>query len=97
MLSGASIQFTGRYWPFLAASPLLMSVGSGLLYTIDTDTSNARLIGYQILLGVGVGGALQNTIIAIQAEYADREHMVPQTTSIVSWGQVNIFYFILCT
>jgi hypothetical protein len=31
---------------------------------------------------------LQNGILAIQAEYADREHMVPQTTAIVSWGQL---------
>jgi len=88
MLAGGLINKFGRYWHFLVCSPLLVSVGSGLLYTINAHTPHSRIIGYQIILGVGVGGALQNTIIAIQAEYADREHMVPQTTAIVSWGQL---------
>jgi hypothetical protein len=44
-LSGGIISKTGRYWPFLLFSPLVLSVGSGLLYTIGSDTSNARLIG----------------------------------------------------
>ncbi|KAH7103874.1 transporter [Auriculariales sp. MPI-PUGE-AT-0066] len=88
MAAGGVINGTGRYWYFLVGTPLLVSIGAGLLYTIDAETAHARVIGYQILLGVGVGGALQNTIIAIQAEYADREHMVPQTTAIVSWGQL---------
>jgi hypothetical protein len=40
--------------------------------------------GYQILYGIGIGGAMQNTIIAIQAEFADNEEMIPQATSLVS-------------
>ncbi|KZW04065.1 ABC transporter [Exidia glandulosa HHB12029] len=88
MGSGGIINFTGRYWPFLVGSPLLVSLASGLLYTINETTPNARVIGYQIILGVGVGGALQNVVIAIQAEYAHAEHMVPQTTAVVTWAQL---------
>src|SRR5689334_10992669 len=58
--SGGVINGTGRYWPFLCISPLLISVGSGLLYTLDANSGSGKEIGYQILLGVGVGGALQN-------------------------------------
>ncbi|EJD43057.1 MFS general substrate transporter, partial [Auricularia subglabra TFB-10046 SS5] len=88
MLTGVVINFTGRYWPWLVVSPLLISVGSGLLYTIDESTANAKVIGYQILMGVGAGGAIQNVLIAVQAEHADQEHMVPQATATVTWTQL---------
>jgi MFS family permease len=44
-LSGAIISKVGRYWPFLVCSPLLLSVGAGLLFTVDSSTPNARVIG----------------------------------------------------
>jgi Na+/melibiose symporter-like transporter len=44
-LSGGIISKTGRYWPFLLLSPLVFSVGAGLLYTVGSDTANARVIG----------------------------------------------------
>lgn len=37
-LSGAVIGVTGRYWWWLVASPLLGSIGSGLLFTLDVHT-----------------------------------------------------------
>ncbi|CAE7095866.1 unnamed protein product [Rhizoctonia solani] len=86
--SGGVINGTGRYWPFLVGSPLLISVGSGLLYTLDMNSGSGKEIGYQILLGVGVGGALQNTIIAIQAEYAHEEDLIPQGSSLVTFTQL---------
>lgn len=86
--SGGVINATGRYWPFLLGSPLLTSVGAGLLYTLDVNSGSAKEIGYQILLGVGVGGALQNTVIAIQAEYANEEELIPQGSSLVTFTQL---------
>lgn len=86
--SGGVINATGRYWPFLLCSPLITSVGAGLLYTLDINSGSGKEIGYQILLGVGVGGALQNTIIAIQAEYAHEEELIPQGSSLVTFTQL---------
>ncbi|KAB5591533.1 Major facilitator (MFS1) transporter-like protein [Ceratobasidium theobromae] len=86
--SGGTINFTGRYWPFLLCSPLLISVGSGLLYTLDGNSGTGKEIGYQIIYGIGVGGALQNTVIAIQAEYAKEEELIPQGTSLVTFTQL---------
>ncbi|KAJ1308610.1 hypothetical protein OPQ81_004308 [Rhizoctonia solani] len=86
--SGGVINGTGRYWPFLLGSPLLISVGSGLLYTLDVNSGSGKEIGYQILLGVGIGGALQNTVIAIQAEYAHEEELIPQGSSLVTFTQL---------
>lgn len=42
--------------------PAFTPIGGGLLYSIDQFTSTAKLVGYQILLGSGVGLAFQNTV-----------------------------------
>jgi len=87
-LSGGVINKTGRYWPFLFLFPFIAAVAAGLLFTINPDTSNSRIIGFQILFGAGLGGALQNTIIAIQTEYAKEEEFIPQATSLVNFVQI---------
>ena len=81
--SGTIINKTGHYWPFLVFGPLVAAPAGCLLFTTDVNTSNAKLIGYQILLGTGCGLAFQNTIISIQAEYADEPETIPQATSLM--------------
>jgi hypothetical protein len=44
----------------LTSSPPLAAVGLGLLYTINDQTANAKVIGFQILTGFGVGLCFQN-------------------------------------
>jgi hypothetical protein len=53
-------------YPFLVASPIVLAIGSGLMYSISTSTSSATLIGFQILVGMGVGLGMQNALVAIQ-------------------------------
>ncbi|TNY23706.1 major facilitator superfamily domain-containing protein [Rhodotorula diobovata] len=86
-IAGGLISKIGYYWPFLLFGPVFSCIGSGLLYTVDENTPSANLIGYQILLGVGVGCVLQNTLIAVQADCKD-ETEVPQRTAIVTFGQL---------
>jgi len=61
-IGGGLISALGYYWPFLVGGPIFICIGSGLLYTVRADSSSATLIGYQILLGGGVGVVLQNTL-----------------------------------
>lgn len=60
-------QTTGHVWPFIFAFPVLASVGSGLLFTTHVNTHTSILIGYQILLGAGLGAAIQNAVSMNQA------------------------------
>jgi hypothetical protein len=53
-------------WPFLVAAPVFLAVGSGLLFSLNTATSEAKLIGFQILAGIGVGLGMQNSLLAMQ-------------------------------
>ena len=38
MVSGGVITYTGRYWWWMVIGPLLSTVASGLLFTIDAHT-----------------------------------------------------------
>ena len=73
----------------LTSSPPLAAIGLGLLYTINDQTANAKVIGFQILTGFGVGLCFQNGLLAIQAEYADRPDLLPQATGIVTFAQLT--------
>lgn len=47
-------------------SPMLIAVGAGLMYSINPETSTGELIGFQILMGLGIGGCIQMTDTAVQ-------------------------------
>lgn len=74
-------------WPFLVTAPVFLAIGSGLLYTVNTSTSSAKLIGFQILAGVGTGMGMQNGLLAMQVEFKDSPKILAQATSMASFGQ----------
>ncbi|RDB25788.1 Efflux pump roqT [Hypsizygus marmoreus] len=86
--AGGIITVSGRPWPFLFFFPLIASVASGLLFTMTEDTSAAQNVGFQILLGVGLGAAIQNSIVVAQAEFTDKEEHVPIVTSLMTFMQL---------
>jgi hypothetical protein len=67
MSGGFLVSKIGWYNPFMFAPITLGAAGAGLIYTWDVDTATSRLIGYQILFGVGVGLGIQQAIVAVQA------------------------------
>ncbi|KAJ6577049.1 ABC transporter, partial [Mycena vulgaris] len=85
--SGQIVGKSGYYWPFLAFAPVFLAIGSGLLYTLNTNTSSARIIGFQILAGVGTGMGMQNSLLAMQVEFRDAPKLLAQATSMASFGQ----------
>ncbi|KAG8863135.1 hypothetical protein FRB96_009317 [Tulasnella sp. 330] len=91
MISGLVIKITGRPKAFLVLSPLVACIGAALVFwNLTSDKpNNSSLLGFQVMLGLGVGCAFQNTIIAIQAEYHDNPRMVPQSTSLVNFTQYS--------
>ena len=57
----------GYYMPFIYVSSIMMPIGAGMLTTFTLNTPTREWIGYQIILGVGVGCGFQQAIIAAQA------------------------------
>ncbi|KAH8202202.1 hypothetical protein TruAng_003677 [Truncatella angustata] len=81
ILSGVCITATGHAAPLEVVGSALATVASGLLYTLDIDTSTGRWIGYQILGGVAWGMAWQVPIVIGQGN-ADPVDL-PSITAIV--------------
>jgi hypothetical protein len=67
VVSGGLITAAGYYTPFLLGGAVLFCIGAGLLSTCTVSTHFAKLLGYQILIGIGGGFAFQIPIVAVQA------------------------------
>ncbi|KAF2710582.1 MFS general substrate transporter [Pleomassaria siparia CBS 279.74] len=64
--SGGLVQKIGYYTPFMVLGSCLMAVGAGLLTTWNANTPSSMWIGFQIILGLGVGFTMQHPNLAIQ-------------------------------
>ncbi|KAJ7615653.1 ABC transporter [Mycena polygramma] len=87
IVSGQIVGKVGYYWHFLVMSPIFLAIGSGLLYTLNTTSSSARIAGYQILAGLGIGMSMQNALISIQVEFKEKPKLLAQATSMASFCQ----------
>ncbi|KAI1347435.1 major facilitator superfamily domain-containing protein [Xylaria sp. FL0043] len=76
--SGKVITKTGIAVPYMVAGSVIVTVGAGLLFTLDIGTSTGKWVGYQILAGFGYGLALQVPIIIAQA-FAEPSDMATTT------------------
>ena len=64
--SGIMTSKIGYYTPFLIVGICLLSIGTGLLNTVNIDTPIRDLIGFQILCGLGFGSTSQAPNFAAQ-------------------------------
>ena len=62
-----------------------MPIGAGLISTFKVDTSTGIWIGYQIILGFGIGLGLQHGLIAVQTVLEPKD--VPMGISLVFFCQ----------
>jgi MFS transporter, DHA2 family, glioxin efflux transporter len=64
--SGILITIFGHYVPIMIVGSAIATIGSGLIYTLERDTGSDKWIGYQALLGVGLGLVFQIPVIVNQ-------------------------------
>lgn len=67
IIGGVFVSVTGYYTPMIYALPPIASVGAGLMTTWTVDVSTGKWIGYQILVGLGIGLGMQQGMVAAQA------------------------------
>ncbi|OJJ56549.1 hypothetical protein ASPSYDRAFT_47832 [Aspergillus sydowii CBS 593.65] len=85
VLSGILVTVFGYYTPFLIGSTAFASIGAGLVTLYSIDIPNAKWIGYQILLGAGVGAGFQIPLTAVQTILSPED--IPQGTAAVMFFQ----------
>ncbi|TGO32413.1 hypothetical protein BHYA_0320g00070 [Botrytis hyacinthi] len=67
MFAGFGTAATGYYTPFVYAGSILMSIGTGLLMTVQPQyTSRAKWVGFQILIGAGIGLGEEQGLCMVQ-------------------------------
>lgn len=83
--SGGLTQKIGYYTPFMILGSCLMAIGTGLLTTWNMNTSSGMWIGYQILIGLGVGCIMQHPNLASQVVLSKQD--IPTGTAVLSLCQ----------
>ncbi|KAE8350912.1 major facilitator superfamily domain-containing protein [Aspergillus coremiiformis] len=83
--AGACVTMIGYYTPFMIATPILISIGGGLLSTLKVDSGDTAWIGYQVLYGIGVGIGMQQPMMVVQT--ALPLSYVPTATALVMFCQ----------
>lgn len=86
ILSGMLVTAVGYYAPFMLLSSVLTSIGAGLLTTWQVDTDRAKWIGYQAVIGFGIGLGLQLPQITVQTALDMSE--VPIATALIFFLQL---------
>lgn len=86
MGSGTLISKLGYYTPFMLASSVFTSIGAGLLTSFDLDTGSPRWIGYQVIIGFGIGLGLQLPLMAVQTVLDMSE--IPSATALMIFLQL---------
>lgn len=85
IVSNSLISAFGHWVPFLVMGPVIATIGSGLIYTLDIGSSSGKWIGYQALTGIGIGLAVQVPMIANQRLVA--MHDIPAITAITLFSE----------
>lgn len=86
MSTGILTSKIGYYTPFLLVGTCVLSVGAGLLTTLQVDTGEGKWIGYQVIYGFGMGLSFQAPNLAAQTVLATKD--VPIGTSLMFFSQL---------
>jgi EmrB/QacA subfamily drug resistance transporter len=63
---GRKVTETGRYKNFMMIGAVCLTVGLGLMGTIDEKTSLIEIGAFMLVLGAGVGMLMQNLVLVVQ-------------------------------
>lgn len=85
IIVGAMVTAVGYYTPFLIGSTAICATGTGLITLYDINMSTANWIGYQTVVGAGIGAGLQIPMTAVQTVLNPED--IPVGTAIVMFLQ----------
>ncbi len=66
MAAGFLTRKIGYFTPWMYASCILTSIGTGLISTFTTTTPHPKWIGYQVIWGIGLGLGMQQPSVGAQ-------------------------------
>jgi hypothetical protein len=87
MASSRVIPLLGRFKWVIVAGPCFLCLACGLLYTVKYGTPISHLYGFQVLLGIGIGLGLQNSMIAVQFELKSEPWLISAGTGTAVFSE----------
>jgi EmrB/QacA subfamily drug resistance transporter len=72
-LIGRRVSRTGRYKHVMLTGTALLTIGLGLMGTLDETTSLVELGAFMVLVGAGLGMLMQNLVLVVQNAVAHTE------------------------
>ncbi|KAJ4294951.1 hypothetical protein N0V88_005191 [Collariella sp. IMI 366227] len=84
VMGGGFAQLIGYPSPVMMVGSIFAAVGSGMLSTLSVDEPSRHWIGYQILVGLGLGFGTQQASLAVQTILADED--IPSGISLIFFG-----------
>ena len=85
VMAGAFVSKVGYYVPPVLLGGVIATIGCGLLTTLTLDTGTAHWVGYEVLTGAGLGMAVQQGVVAVQAVVA--QDLIPIATTLIVFAQ----------
>jgi EmrB/QacA subfamily drug resistance transporter len=82
--SGQIISRTGRYKMPLVIGAMLMAAGYVILGTMDVNTTNEQVIVAMVLIGLGLGTAMQTYTLVVQNSVSRQDMAVATSTTQLS-------------
>lgn len=87
ILAGIATNRIGYYIPAILTSAILMPIGAGLYTTLRPDSGHAAWIGYQVILGLGLGAGMQQPNMAVQTVLANSRADAAMGVALMSFSQ----------
>lgn len=84
VLGGGLAQLVGYPSPVMMASAVLASLGSGLLATLTPAAPERHWLGYQVLVGLGLGLGTQQASLSVQTVVAEAD--LPAAIPLIFFG-----------
>ena len=86
IISGSATHIIRYYNPSMIIGPILSAVGAGLVSTLSVDSPSLECIGFQALLGSGIGFCLQQPLLVVQTVL--RQDDVPFGVALMNLSQM---------
>jgi hypothetical protein len=73
MLTGLAVHRTGRYVEIIWAGVIMLTLGNGLYILFDVNASIGKIVGFELVEGIGAGMLFGPPLIALQASTAQED------------------------
>ncbi|KAF2839733.1 MFS general substrate transporter [Patellaria atrata CBS 101060] len=87
VIAGLFVRKTGLFAPAVILSTIITSIACGLLSTLTPNSGPAEWIGYQLMVGIGIGLGMQQAAVIIQ--HTLRVEDIPLGIAVVTFFQAS--------